>query len=108
MLCDKSKNHLCLSHWEEYQQCKLYQQIYQDFTIDSEKYEKEYLEFVKHNDIKVIRAVNRKFPELCSNNPLTSRFYDNFKQFMATIIKQHDMEITNLLTQGETALGDRF
>ena len=38
MLCDKNKNHLCLAHWEEYQQCKLYQQIYQEFTIDSEKY----------------------------------------------------------------------
>ena len=61
-LCDKSANHLKLGNWQEYIQCKLYQQLYQEFTVSSEKYEKDYLEFIKHNDIKVIRAVNRKFP----------------------------------------------
>lgn len=58
------------------------------------------MEFVKHNDIKVIRAVNRKFPELCSNNPLTSRFYENFKELVASVIRQHDTELTALVGQG--------
>jgi hypothetical protein len=89
-LCDKNQNLLDLSSWHEYQQCKLYQQLYTDLTLSSEKYEKEYLEFIKSNDIKVIRAVNRKFPELCNNNPLTSRFYQHFKELVLQVLRQLD------------------
>jgi hypothetical protein len=28
LLCDKNTNYLDLGHWQEYQQCKLYQQLY--------------------------------------------------------------------------------
>jgi hypothetical protein len=75
LLCDKSNNHFQLSNWEEYQHCKLHQEFYSSIASHSEKYEKEYLDFIKHNDIKVIRAVNRKFPELCHNSPLNIKFY---------------------------------
>lgn len=34
-LCDKGQNHLDLPDWEEYQQCKLYQQLYSELTIAS-------------------------------------------------------------------------
>lgn len=62
LLCDKGENHFKLSNWEEYQQCKLHQELYATFTQRSETYEKEYLDFIRHNDIKIIRTVNRKFP----------------------------------------------
>lgn len=38
LLCDKNQNYLNLDSWEEYKQCKLYQQLYADFTTYSEKY----------------------------------------------------------------------
>ena len=76
--------------------------------MESEQYEKEYLEFIKSNDIKVIRAVNRKFPELCNTQPLTGRFYENYRVFVAGIIKEHDAELETLLAQGESNLADKL
>jgi hypothetical protein len=38
LLCDKNQNYLHLNNWEEYQQCKLHQQLYSEFTLFSEKY----------------------------------------------------------------------
>lgn len=108
LLCDKNMNHLNLNNWKEYQQCKLYQQLYSELTGCSEKYEKDYLEFIRYNDIRVIRAVNRKFPELCTNNPLSGRFHENFREFLGTVIRKHDNEVSNLIQQGEQDISDRF
>ena len=66
------------------------------------------MEFIKYNDIRIIRSVNRKFPELCHSNPITSRFYENFKEFVLGVVREHDLEVGNLVEQGETALGDRL
>jgi len=38
-------------------------------------FEKEYLDQIKHNDIKIIRTVNRKFPDLSHTAPISDRFY---------------------------------
>lgn len=62
LLCDRSQNNFNLSDWDEFKDSKAYQQLYSDLALHSEKYEQEYLEFIKGNDIKVIRTVNRKFP----------------------------------------------
>lgn len=35
LLCDKNQNYLNLNNWEEYKQCKLYQQLYSEFTVYS-------------------------------------------------------------------------
>ena len=66
------------------------------------------MEFIKSNDIKVIRAVNRKFPELCNTQPITSRFYENYRVFVAEIIKEHDAELENMIAQGENNLADKI
>lgn len=77
-------------------------------TASSEQYEKEYLEFIRHNDIKVIRAVNRKFPELSHNSPLTARFYDNFRAFLVGVLQEHTREVNALALHADDPLNDRF
>ena len=89
LLGDRGQNHFELTNWEEYQQCRLHQDFLLSITATAEQYEKEYLEFIRHNDIKVIRAVNRKFPELSHNAPLTARFYDNFRAFLLSVLQEH-------------------
>jgi hypothetical protein len=37
----------------------------------------------------VIRAVNRRFPELSKDAALTAKFYDNLRMFLGDIIKEH-------------------
>lgn len=108
LLGDRGQNHFQLSNWEEYQQCRLHQDFLLSLTSASEQYEKEYLEFIRHNDIKVIRAVNRKFPELSHNAPLTARFYDNFRAFLLIVLQEHTRELNVLAPSVEDPLNDRY
>jgi hypothetical protein len=108
LLGDRGQNHFQLPNWEEYQQCRLHQDFLSSLTAASEKYEKEYLEFIRHNDIKVIRAVNRKFPELSHNSPLTAKFYDNFRAFLAGVLQEHIREVTCATSSAEDPLNDRY
>jgi mRNA-degrading endonuclease YafQ of YafQ-DinJ toxin-antitoxin module len=108
LLGDRGQNHFQLSNWQEYQQCRLHQDFLLSITTTSEQYEKEYLEFIRHNDIKVIRAVNRKFPELSHNAPLTARFYDNFRAFLAGVLQEHAREVNALALHEADPLNDRY
>ena len=108
LLGDRGQNHFQLSNWEEYQQCRLHQDFLLSITSTAEQYEKEYLEFIRHNDIKVIRAVNRKFPELSHNAPLTARFYDNFRAFLLSVLQEHTREINNLVLTADEPINDRY
>ena len=48
--------------WDTFKVSKSYQNLHLQFTEYAVRYEKEYLDYVKHSDINSIRAVNRKFP----------------------------------------------
>ena len=47
-----------------YYQSKEYRSLQGEITNYAGRYEKEYLDVLKSTDIGVIRAVNRRFPEL--------------------------------------------
>jgi hypothetical protein len=53
-------------------------------------YEKEYLDYLKHLEVKVIREVNSKFSELCLRNPFCKSFYLKLKSYFASVMKQID------------------
>ena len=46
-------------------------------------YEKEYLDYLKHLEVKVMREVNSKFSELCLKNPFCKSFYLKLKSYFA-------------------------
>lgn len=108
LLSERGQNHFQLSNWEEYQQCRLHQDFLLSITATAEQYEKEYLEFIRHNDIKVIRAVNRKFPELSTNAPLTAKFYDHFRAFLIPLLQEHARDVNALALRVEDPINDKY
>ena len=48
--------------------------------------------------------MNRKFPCLSHNAPLTARFYENFKNFMVFMIRQHNHSLMLLFNYKEEDL----
>jgi len=52
-----------------------------------EKYEREYLIFLKRADINVIKEVNQKLPEFTSSDPFTVPFYRKILSYLITFIK---------------------
>ena len=62
ILGNKKVNSFQLKSWETFKVSKIYQNLHLKFTEYAVRYEKEYLDYVKHSDINSIRAVNRKFP----------------------------------------------
>lgn len=86
-MTDKKQNNLKLSHWEELTSSKAYKELYESIADTGEIYEKEYLEQIKLNDIKNIRAVNKRFPDLCHNQTLPSKFYEALQEYLVHIIR---------------------
>jgi hypothetical protein len=58
-----------------------------------EKYEKEYLMFLKKAEINVIKDVNHKLPEFTSNDPFTVAFFKKILTYLAPLLKEcvHNM-----------------
>lgn len=50
-------------------------------------YEKEYLDYLKNLEVKVIREVNSKFSELSLKNPFCKSFYLKLKSYFASVMK---------------------
>ena len=100
-LCDKKTNALNLRNHLEYLTSKAYTDLYPQMVAHSELYEKEYLEHIKHNDIKVIRTVNRKFPDLCSTAPISHKFYEALRAHLVPIIREHNHELMIIVTKTE-------
>ena len=53
----------------------------------SKRYEKEYLDVLKNTEISVIRAVNKRFPELSYNSALNDQFYRNYYSFFTDTLR---------------------
>lgn len=51
------------------------------------RYEKEYLDYLKHLEVKVIRDVNNKFPELSNKNPFNKTFYKKIQAYLNSVMK---------------------
>jgi hypothetical protein len=49
--------------------------------------QKEYIDIIKNNELKTIRMVNRKFPDLSHSAPLNERFYESLKSYSAFLIR---------------------
>jgi hypothetical protein len=67
----------------------------------SEKYEREYLRYLKDSDITVIKEVNQKFSELGAADPLTLSFYRKLQGLIATALKD-GLASFNLQEEGLT------
>ena len=87
---------------------KPYKELYQHIIDQTELYEKEYLEQIKLNDIKNIRAVNKKFPDLCHHNMVPASFYDSLQDYLVNFIRHHNHEVMLMLlkedAKGESSL----
>lgn len=61
--------------------------LYNEIKELALRYEKEYLDYLKHLEVKVIREVNKKFPELCNRNSFNKTFYKKVQNYLISIMK---------------------
>jgi len=71
--------------------------LYNEIKELALRYEKEYLDYLKHLEVKVIREVNNKFSELCLKNPFCKSFYLKIKNYLVTVMKEVDKQLMELL-----------
>jgi len=56
---------------------------------------------IKYSDIKIIRVVNRKFPDLCHNAHISEHFYSSLKGFLVPIIRGHNHNLMLMMVADE-------
>jgi hypothetical protein len=61
---------------------------------------------MKHNEIKIIRMVNRKFPDLAHTAPLTERFYESLRLYALYLIREHNHELMQMQSEQQPEEGD--
>lgn len=80
MLEDGRFNSQRLIQFDEYKTKDNYLLLHNEIEESSAKYEKTYLDYIKHADVKTIRQVNNKFKEFTlGSQPLSSEFYSKFR-----------------------------
>jgi hypothetical protein len=87
-LADGQFNSQRLIRFDEYKAKEHFTLLQDEIQESAAKYEKTYLDYVKHTDVKTIRAVNLKFKELTNHTqPLNSDFFSRLAQFLAGVLK---------------------
>ena len=77
-----------LIKFDEYKTKDNYLLLHNEIEESSAKYEKTYLDYIKHADVKIIRQVNTKFREFTlGSQPLTGEFYAKFRDYLAETLR---------------------
>jgi hypothetical protein len=75
-------NYFELKKWDQYRESKYFVAIQKEVGVDLELVEKEYLKHLKHKDIKLLREVNGKFPELSHDADFNMKFYEKIVGYL--------------------------
>jgi hypothetical protein len=86
-LADTRLNCYRLPNWEAFKQSNKYKGLASTLQEYCEKYEREYLKYLKESEINVIKDVNQKFSELGSADPLSLPFYRKLQGLIASALK---------------------
>ena len=77
-----------LIKFDEYKAKDHYSFVRNEIEESTAKYEKTYLDYIKHADVKIIRQVNANFKEFTQGSlPLSQDFYNRLNQYFKTTIK---------------------
>lgn len=87
-LADNKHNWFGITNWDAFRKSNKYTITHRTLRDYCDKYEKEYLIFLKKAEINVIKEVNHKLPEFTSNDPFTIPFYKKIHDFVAPYIKE--------------------
>ncbi len=86
-LADARTNSYRLPNWDSFKQSSKYKGLTSTLQEYCEKYEREYLKYLKESEITVIKDVNQKFSELGSADPLSLPFYRKLQGLLASALK---------------------
>jgi hypothetical protein len=86
-LADTRLNSYRLPNWDAFKQGNKYKGLTSTLQEYCEKYEREYLKYLKESEITVIKDVNQKFSELGSADPLSLPFYRKLQGLIASALK---------------------
>ena len=86
-LADPRHNWFGLINWDQYRKTQKYVSTIRTLRDYCEKYEREYLIFLKRADINVIKEVNQKLPEFTSSDPFMVPFYRKILNYLIPFIK---------------------
>jgi hypothetical protein len=87
-LADPKANWFGLAQWEAFKVSSKYLLTQKTLKEYCEKYEKEYLIFLKRAEINVIKDVNHRLPEFTAQDPFSQPFYQKVLVFTAPFIKE--------------------
>lgn len=71
LLTERKLNNFQLKNWSSFICSKGFKSLMELMLYYSQQYESLYLERIKHMDIKIIRTINRKFPDLSHRAPFS-------------------------------------
>jgi hypothetical protein len=86
-LADTKINYFKLPNWDSFKQSNKYRSLTTTVQDYCEKYEREYLKYLKESEITVIKDVNQKFSELGSAEALSLSFYRKLQGLIASALK---------------------
>ena len=86
-LSDTKTNFFKLPNWDSFRQTSKYKSLLSTLQEYCEKYEREYLKYLKESEITVIKEVNQKFSELGSVEALSQGFYKKLLGLIASALK---------------------
>lgn len=86
-LADARLNYYRLPNWDAFKQTNKYKGLAATLQEYCEKYEREYLKYLKESEITVIKDVNQKFSELGSADPLSLSFYRKLQGLIGSALK---------------------
>ena len=72
------------------------------------RYEKEYLDYLKHLEVRVIREVNNKFPELCNKNPFCKTLFKKIQAYLISTMKEVDKQLMDFIRNKKTDSKDKI
>jgi hypothetical protein len=86
-LADSRINYYRLPNWDAFKQSTKFKGLAATLQEYCEKYERDYLKYLKESEITVIKDVNQKFSELGSADPLSLSFYRKLQGLIASALK---------------------
>ena len=90
---DSKTNNFGLTFWEKYRISSGYLNFHPEIKNYEKKYEKEYLDYLKNAEIIIVRAVNRKFPELSYTSTFSQNFYQQYKVYLISVLRMVNHEV---------------
>jgi hypothetical protein len=95
-LADNKNNWFGFTNWDSFRKNPKYDNTYKTLREYCEKYEKEYLVFLKKAEINVIKEVNQKLPEFATNEQFSIAFYRKILTFLSPLLRECNQNLSTV------------